>query len=162
MVIAPLSSLISFLALSAISLFYCFKVSSVQLFIEGFLQGLSFFLTLIRGLVSEFLSSLPDILTAFPLSINLCFKIFNILMSLSVIKLQSVELLTSIFQEFSGIDAVSNSLLILSEENIVFDFDIFVLGDTKFSHTEVVFQFGNLMFITIHFSDIVLDIMTSW
>lgn len=111
---------------------------------------------------SEFISSLPDIFTVPSLSVNLSLKIFNILMGLGVINLQSVKLFTGVFQDFLGIDAVSNSLLIFPEEDIVFDFDILSFGEAKLSNTEVVLQFGNLVFIAIDFSDIVLNIMTGW
>ena len=83
-------------------------------------------------------------------------------MGLAVINLQSVKLFTGVFQEFLGVDAISNSLLIFPEEDIVFDFDILGLGEAKLSNTEVVLQFGNLVFIAIDFSDIVLNIMTGW
>ena len=137
-------------------------LQSIDFFIEGFLQGLSFLLTLTGGFGSEFISSLSDIFTVPPLSVNLCLKIFNILMGLGVINLQSVKLFAGVFQEFLGIDAVSNSLLIFPEEDIVFDFNIFGLGEAKLSNAEIVFQFGNFMFIAIDFSDIVLNIMTGW
>ena len=55
------------------------------------------------------------------------------------VELQSVKLLPGVVKLFLGFNAIGDSLLILSEKDVVFDLDIFWLRETKFGDTEVVF-----------------------
>ena len=139
----------------SVLLFKCF-----DFFIECFLESLSFFLSLTSGLVSQFLSTFSNIITIPLFGFHFCFEIFDLLTSLPIIKLKPIELFACILQLFFSINAITNSLLILFEEDLVFGFDVFSLRKTIASYTEVMLKFGNLMLISINFSNIVLDIMS--
>lgn len=82
------------------------------------------------------------------------------MVGLSLLNLESVELLASIIENFLGINTVSNSLLILPEEDVVLDFNIFGLGKAEAGDTEVVLELCYLVLVSIDFPDIVLDIMS--
>ncbi len=54
---------------------------------------------------------------------------------------------------------ISDSLLVVLEENVVFDFEVLGLGEFEAGHTEVVFETGDLHFVAVDLPYIELDIV---
>jgi len=128
---------------------------------EGFLEGLSFFLTLAGSFAPELFPLLTDVLAVLLLGLALCPEAFDLLTGLAVLNFEFVLVLASGLEVFLGLNAVRDCLLVLPEEDVVLDFDIFGLGEAELGDAEVVFQPGDLVLVAVDFADIVLDVVAS-
>lgn len=72
-----------------------------------------------------------------------------------------IKLFASAVQLFLGLSAISKSLLVLPEKNIVFDLNVFSLGESELGDTQVVFQVSYFCLVSVDFPDIEFDIVTS-
>jgi hypothetical protein len=57
---------------------------------------------------------------------------------------------------------LSNCLLVLLEENVIFDLEILGFGEFELSNAEVVLQPRYFHLVAVHLAHIELDIVTSW
>ena len=92
---------------------------------KEFFEGLPFLLSLICGLSSEFFFLVPKIFITSLFGFHFCPERLYLLISSMQVELQSVKLLPGVVKLFLGFNAIGDSLLILSEKDVVFDLDIF-------------------------------------
>lgn len=133
---------------------------SLQFPRKRFLEGLTLLLTLRGSLGAQFLL-LGRLLFPFSLlSFELSLDGPQLLLGLLLQEGQAVQLPLRLVVFIKEGDVISDCLLVVLEEYIVFDLKVLCLGELEAGHTQIVFQAGDLHLVSVDLADVELHIVS--
>ena len=128
--------------------------------VEGVLEGLPLLLSLAGGLAPQLLLLVPEFLVVPLLRIHLAAEVPDLLAQLLLLHLPTVQFPLSPVVFIVEGQQLANCLLVVFEENVIFDLEILGFGEFELGNAEVVLETRDFHLVPVHLPHIELDIVT--